>query len=1116
MNEFDSWRPDWRSIFAKKPIAMLCLFALLLQLLMLTAEAPRAAAYTIGEDMLQNGGFEQSSDGKPHPWLAMGGWNNPDISLTPAAARSGTGGVRIETNQATNPWIAQDVLIEPGAVYDVSVWLKSSGVTGSGIGVKFEYYKGQTRAPANRLSQYDMTKNIAARDLTGEWQNLRFQFTVPPEAGLVLFYLRMYGAGTVHFDDVSFVLTKQRPMIDVATDQIFYYSGAEEGKVEAVFYSPDVPLDQLHAEASLSRQSTGVVLATYAHANAAQPMSFPFDPTLMVEEEPYRVEVRLLNDANTVLETVAKSVYRIDRPTMLREDGTVMADGEPFFPVAAYHVRPTDYPSLAEAGINTVQGVVTNNADTLQSALDAAEQSGLKVMVPLYYNMMVKENASLTEQFVTRFKSHPAVLAWMIMDEPFSNGKTLEELAEAYRLIRSIDKAHPTYMVEALPPYYATTAKATDILVTDVYTIPYAPVSLVGERTALAKQAAGGKPVWNVLQAMYNPPNWPILPTIGELRNAAYQSMLNGLQGLAYYAINENTFQLRNSELWPGMVDFREELELFDRLATEGSLIGQGETDDGRWAVWEHEHTLYAAAVNTSEENRQMTMPLGVTGYRAQLLHGDSRSVLDGQSDELNVNLGPLQSLMYRVTPYRDLISEALGVVTEASALSTDAQWTSRMSQLGTKLNAIRDNLNSVAPDFDAAVQSAIHSLKKVDQLSDWAEQNGSGAAKQEMLTALAQIRENAGPLAASYAQSELHVEGGTLIGQEEWNELSFALSNEAESSLQNVRVTLEFPASFDLEPMTRQISPLGSGQAAAEAFGFRIAEPLSQKSYRLKAVIGFEYSDYPGIPISVETFIDSPYTDLLDAVTEPEVIQANKGGSYPFAVRVESNVPKNVQIELESVSESGMTVQLPAPFLLPGKQQATVNGTVYLPTSVTDGVYEAEIRVKADGKLVRSMPLRADVDKNRLGNPGFEQANVQGTGPAGWMMRKGTWVQDAVYGGLYAVSLPPDAANAWNVINSDLLAIDSGVKHVLKGWVKNGSSAGNVSIGLRQVRENGTSTIGYAWKAIMPDSEWTYYELEITPASTAKFLQVYLLSDTLVNGTAWFDDLYVGEIAID
>ncbi|TMV48770.1 hypothetical protein FE783_17140 [Paenibacillus mesophilus] len=531
MNGFDSWLANLRLKSAKKNIAILCLFALLSQLLLLTAATPEATAQSIGDDVMQNGGFEQTSGGKPLPWLAMGGWSNPEIQLSSSAARSGVYGIKIETAQTTNPWIAQDVIIEPGAVYDVSVWLKSQGVTGS-VGVKFEYYKGQARTPANRLSQYDMQKNIPALDLTGNWQNLRFEVTIPQEAGLVLVYLRMYGTGSVYLDDASFTLQKHKPMIELKTDRIFYYSDAEEGRVEAAFNSPVSPLDQMHAEARIYRESTGVVIATYAHANASLPMIFPFDPTLMAKEEPYRVETRLLDLSNTVLETVTNVVYRIDRPTILRNDGTVMVDGKPFFPVAAYHVRQTDYPYLNEAGINTVQGIVTNNADALQSALDAAQQNGLKVMVPLYYNMKVKENAALTGQFVTRFKTHPAVLAWMIMDEPFSNGKTLEELAEAYRLIRSLDKTHPIYMVEALPPYYATTAKATDILVTDVYTIPYDPISLVGERTAMAKQAAGEKPVWNVLQAMYNPPNWPILPTIQKVRNAAYQSLLNGLQGV--------------------------------------------------------------------------------------------------------------------------------------------------------------------------------------------------------------------------------------------------------------------------------------------------------------------------------------------------------------------------------------------------------------------------------------------------------------------------------------------------------------------------------------------------------------------------------------------------------
>ncbi|WP_338015868.1 carbohydrate binding domain-containing protein [Paenibacillus mesophilus] len=510
-----------------------------------------------------------------------------------------------------------------------------------------------------------------------------------------------------------------------------------------------------------------------------------------------------------------------------------------------------------------------------------------------------------------------------------------------------------------------------------------------------------------------------------------------------------------------------------------------------------------------------MTIPLGITGYRAQLLYGDTRSVLDGQSDGLTINLGPMQALMYRITPFENMMSEAMALAVQASGLSADAQWTSRMNQLEVKLNEIRDHLIGADPDPAAAVQTAIQTLHKVEQLSNWADQNGSGTSKPDMLAAIERLRAYLGPIAASYTQSELYIGNGQLVGQEELNELSFTLRNGAQTALQNVRVTLKFPEAFGLEPETRTVTQLGSGQSIMETFSFRIAEPLLQKSYRLQAVIEFEYSNKQGVPITTDTFIYTPYTDLLTAKREPDVIMANKGGSYPFTLNVKNNVPRSLQVGFEPVlSSSGMNVQLPSPLLLQGNQQATVNGTVYLPMSVTDGVYTATIQVKADGKIVQSIPLQVRVDKNKLTNPGFEQVNAQGTGPAGWLMRKGSWVQDAVYAGQYAVSLQPDAANSWNVINSDLIAIEPGTKYVWKGWAKNGASAGNVSIGLRQVRENGSSTISYTWKEIHSASDWTYYELEIMPASTAKYLQVYLKSDTNVNGTAWFDDLYVGEIA--
>ena len=44
--------------------------------------------------------------------------------------------------------------------------------------------------------------------------------------------------------------------------------------------------------------------------------------------------------------------------------------------------------------------------NVLQGVLDDAGLNGLKVMVPLYYNMQVSENEAMTIQFVTNIQDY--------------------------------------------------------------------------------------------------------------------------------------------------------------------------------------------------------------------------------------------------------------------------------------------------------------------------------------------------------------------------------------------------------------------------------------------------------------------------------------------------------------------------------------------------------------------------------------------------------------------------------------------------------------------------------------------------------------------------------------
>jgi hypothetical protein len=72
-----------------KAALIACLLSLLLPLLV-PAAVPRAFAADIGDDLIQNGGFEQSDGSAPLNWIPFQGWSNPELALTPDAARTGT------------------------------------------------------------------------------------------------------------------------------------------------------------------------------------------------------------------------------------------------------------------------------------------------------------------------------------------------------------------------------------------------------------------------------------------------------------------------------------------------------------------------------------------------------------------------------------------------------------------------------------------------------------------------------------------------------------------------------------------------------------------------------------------------------------------------------------------------------------------------------------------------------------------------------------------------------------------------------------------------------------------------------------------------------------------
>lgn len=1095
-------------IWRERPVFVLWLACFLA--LWIAVPAP-AAAEGGDDNLLINGDFEQQGT-IPVGWSAFEGWTNPELSVSAAGAYSGTAGLRISTALANrNPWVRQTVQIEEKTEYKLAAWMRGTGVQGTGAGFKLEFYKGTAATSANNLN-FDQTFIAAPTELTGDWEYHEYGFAAPEEATLVVVYARLYGTGTLDMDEISFTLERERSRIELDTDSIFYYTGMPVGTVNAEFYLRQGDPARYRVEATIAPEAGGAPIAVSDATYTDQPLTLSFNPDLLVKQQPYRVVVRLLDDGQQEVARETERIFRFDRPSMLREDGTLLVDNEPFFPVMAYHVALRDYPFVSQAGVNVVQANGTNRTEQLQTMLDTAHHHGIKVAVPLYYQMQVLENMELIETFVTQFRHHPALFAWMVMDEPALNHKTKEELVEAYRLVRSLDLVHPVYMVEALPRSYAFTEKLTDIFATDVYPIPRNPISIVGERVALAKQLAGEhQPVMNIMQAMYNPPNWPVLTTIEQVRNMMYQSLASGAQGMGYYSFNENGFVLRDSSLWPGLVGIRQEIEQIGEIVTSLEVAGSGQAADVQWRLWQGDGEWYAAVVHTGNSSSTVTIPLAERGYEAVLLYGDTYKETVKTGNSLTITLEPLQALLYRLTPFSTMAGQAQVELASLSSWSNDLDWQDKVDSLDETLQQLLDELAASPTTFDAVVSAALDGLDGVDVLLDWLDVHASGAAE-FVKERLEQLRLELGTIAGAPAAFKIELNDERMIGQSVVNEVYASVANTGTQTLQQVEVSVAFPESFGLMPLEQAISAVGANQEASSALPFTLLHTPPLADYRLDGTISFVYADRPGTRVVVQRSAVYPLVDMVDGRLSPSALTMQAGKSYASTLRLENRMAGSLHVFLEALLPSAWTSTLPPQVEMAGHEVLHLPFEVHVPSGVTDQVYTAQIRLSSGGTLIRSLPLALEVNHNLLPNPGFEAANLQGNGPAGWTLRQGIWTEDA-RSGQYAVALQPDPGNNWNVTHSALIPVEDGFRYAWSGWVKNESDQGDVAVGIRESYANGATSIRYVWSSVPYSEDWVFYSGVMEPSPTAQHIQLYLMSDTGTNGTAWFDDWYIRAI---
>lgn len=194
-------------------------------------------------------------------------------------------------------------------------------------------------------------------------------------------------------------------------------------------------------------------------------------------------------------------------------------NGKPFFPIGTYGAPTEDYNKLKKAGYNFVVAGA--------KALDKVHQAGLKAAVPVHGISAIRET-------ITKYRNHPAVLCWMLYDEPGYNRADLLEIYKMYTLAYELDPVHPSYLVITINSVYETFGRCCDVLCIDTYPIEKGNILDVGDNIALAYAASDGdQPVWHCGQMF----KWPAQrrPTPQEHRFMSYVTLMEGAKGMLWY-----------------------------------------------------------------------------------------------------------------------------------------------------------------------------------------------------------------------------------------------------------------------------------------------------------------------------------------------------------------------------------------------------------------------------------------------------------------------------------------------------------------------------------------------------------------------------------------------------
>ena len=355
------------------------------------------------------------------------------------------------------------------------------------------------------------------------------------------------------------------------------------------------------------------------------------------------------------LEVVCDKLPAAEREVKIDQfSQTLLVDGTPFFPVGLYWLHADILGQARRLRFNSGDYYYKLRGEEVAALMDAAAEEEMQILLELseFARLKPEPDYQAIAAVVERYRQHPALLAWYLVDEPDETRMDPVAAETIYGLIRELDPYHPVYLVNNRPHTYAAYAAASDILAVDVYPVPRYPITRVRDYVAQARWTSlERKPVWLVAQAFGGVEHWPRAPTAAELRNMTYQGLIRGARGIFFYRYcREEDRHIQPPELWREVQALAAEMsELSPVLVQPDHAAKRSGGASVEVAVREYQSDYYVFAVNVEMVSRRLDMRLDGLPPISQVrsLYGAAEATL-GPS-RLSAVLEPLGTAVYRL-----------------------------------------------------------------------------------------------------------------------------------------------------------------------------------------------------------------------------------------------------------------------------------------------------------------------------------------------------------------------------------------------------------------------------------------------------------------------------------